>query len=149
LHGRIFEADEYNRGPNRAVSWGYALWRQRFGGDPRGVVESFGDAQRQSLQGRRRAAERKAAFPYTEATTLSIARVFKANPRPAFNAPSHQLSVYARLKPDVTFAQARAEMDRIGKDLEAQYPQLSRGHGAHVTSLPEEITGPSSARSSC
>src|SRR5687768_17945487 len=40
-------------------------------------------------------------------------------------------SVYARLKPDVTFAQARAEMDRIGKDLEAQYPQLSRGHGAH------------------
>ena len=50
--------------------------------------------------------------------------------------------MYARLKPDVSFEQARAEMDRIGKDLEAQYPQLSRGHGAHVTSLPEEVTGP-------
>jgi putative ABC transport system permease protein len=33
-------------------------------------------------------------------------------------------------------------MDRIGKDLEKTHPQLSRGHGAHVTSLPEEITGP-------
>ncbi len=33
-------------------------------------------------------------------------------------------------------------MDRIGKDLEQQYPRLSRGHGSHVTSLPEEITGP-------
>ena len=50
--------------------------------------------------------------------------------------------MYARLKPGVSVEQARAEMDRIGKDLEAQYPQLSRGHGAHVTSLPEEITGP-------
>ena len=33
-------------------------------------------------------------------------------------------------------------MDRIGKDLEQTYPTLSRGHGSHVTSLPEEITGP-------
>ena len=67
--------------------------------------------------------------------------MIQATPEPPSRA-SHQFSVYARLKPDVTFAQARAEMDRIGKDLEAQYPQLSRGHGAHVTSLPEEITGP-------
>ena len=81
-----------------------------------------------------------AAFPNTEAQ-IFVPLVIQANPDPP-SRTSHQFSVYARLKPGVTFAQARAEMDRIGKDLEAQYPQLSRGHGAHVTSLPEEITGP-------
>jgi putative ABC transport system permease protein len=33
-------------------------------------------------------------------------------------------------------------MDRIGKDLEKTYPQQSRGHGANVTQLTEEIKGP-------
>ena len=59
---------------------------------------------------------------------------------------SHNFNVFARLKPGVTMAQAVSEMDRIGKDLEKQYPQFSRGHGAHVTSLPDEITGPVSLK---
>ena len=42
----------------------------------------------------------------------------------------------------MSFEQARSEMDRIGKDLEKTYPQLSRGHGANVTRLTEEIIGP-------
>ncbi len=79
-----------------------------------------------------------AAFPNTEAQ-LFLPLVIQANPDPP-SRTSHQFTVYARLKPNVTFAQARAEMDHIGKDLESQYPQLSRGHGAHLTSLSEEIT---------
>jgi len=138
LHGRTFEAGEYTLGPNRAVILGHALWRQRFGGDP-GVVNRTVMLNGSPIKvvG---VLPANAAFPYTEAQ-LFVPLVIQANPDPP-SRTSHQFSVYARLKPGVTFAQARAEMDRIGKDLEAQYPQLSRGHGAHVTSLQEEITGP-------
>ncbi len=55
---------------------------------------------------------------------------------------SHFLAVYARLKPGVSFEQSRQDMDRIGQDLEQQYPTLSRGHGAHVVPLGEEVVKP-------
>jgi putative ABC transport system permease protein len=44
--------------------------------------------------------------------------LIQANPDPP-SRTSHQLRRVCALKPDVSFAQARAEMDRIGKDLEA------------------------------
>ena len=137
LHGRTFEADDYTL-TNRVVILGHALWRQRFGGDP-GVVNRSVMLNGSPIKvvG---VLPANAAFPNTDAQ-IFLPLVIQANPDPP-SRTSHQFSVYARLKPDVTFAQARAEMDRIGKDLEAQYPQLSRGHGAHVTPLPEEITGP-------
>jgi len=137
LHGRTFEPGDYTLA-NRGVILGHALWRQRFGGDP-GVVNRSVMINGSPIKvvG---VLPANAAFPYTDAQVF-LPLVIQANPDPP-SRTSHQFSVYARLKPDVTFAQARAEMDRIGKDLEAQYPQLSRGHGAHVTSLPEEITGP-------
>jgi len=137
LHGRTFEPGDYTIG-NRGVILGHAFWRQRFGGDPgvvnRSVMLNGGPIKVVGVL------PANAAFPNTDAQ-LFVPLVIQANPDPP-SRTSHQFSVYARLKPDVTLAQARAEMDRIGKDLEAQYPQLSRGHGAHVTSLPEEITGP-------
>jgi putative ABC transport system permease protein len=137
LHGRTFEAGDYNLA-DRVVVLSHAFWRQRFGGDPgvvnRSVMLNGGAIRVVGVL------PANAAFPNTEAQ-LFLPLVIQANPDPP-SRTSHQFSVYARLAPDVTFAQARAEMDRIGKDLEAQYPQLSRGHGAHVTSLPEEITGP-------
>jgi putative ABC transport system permease protein len=138
LHGRLFEAGEDTVGPNRAVILGHALWRQRFGSDP-GVVNRSVMLNGSPIKviG---VLPANAAFPNTTAQ-LFVPLVIQANPDPP-SRTSHQFSVYARLKPEVTLTQARAEMDRIGKDLEAQYPQLSRGHGAHVTSLPEEITGP-------
>ena len=137
LHGRTFEAGDYTL-TNRGVILGHAFWRQRFGGDP-GVVNRSVMLNGSPIKVLG-VLPANAAFPNTEAQFF-LPLVIQANPDPP-SRTSHQFSVYARLKPDVTFAQARAEMDRIGKDLEAQYPQLSRGHGAHVTSLPEEITGP-------
>ncbi len=136
-HGRTFEAGDYDLG-RRAVILGHALWRQRFGGDPgvvnRSVILNGSPIKVVGVL------PANAAFPNTEAQVF-LPLVIQAHPDPPSRV-LHQFSVYARLKPRVTFAQARAEMDRIGKDLEAQYPQLSRGHGAHVPSLPEEITGP-------
>src|SRR6185436_3443769 len=122
----------------RAVILGHALWRQRFGSDP-GVVNRSVMLNGSPIKviG---VLPANAAFPNTEAQ-LFLPLVIQANPDPP-SRTSHQFSVYARLKPGVSLTQARSEMDRIGKDLEQQYPQLSRGHGSHVTALQEEITGP-------
>jgi putative ABC transport system permease protein len=48
---------------------------------------------------------------------------------------SHGLQVYARLKPNVTMAQAGLAMEAIGAELERQYPVENRGHGANVVPM--------------
>jgi len=131
LHGRTFENGEDAVGRNRLVVLGHAIWRQRFGADA-GVV-----GRRIALNGIPYQVigvlPQNAVFPHGEAQ-MFVPLVLQAPPEPPSRV-SHQFLVYARLKPGVSFSQARSEMDRIGKDLERQYPDLSRGHGSHVTSL--------------
>ena len=138
LHGRTFEAGEDVIGRHRVVVLGHAIWRQRFGGDAAAVGRTImlNGIPHQVIG----VLPPDVAFPHSE-PQLFLPLVLQAPNEPPSRV-SHNYSVYARLKPGVTMAQALPEMDRIGKDLEQQYPQMSRGHGAHVTSLPEEITGP-------
>ena len=117
---------------------GHGIWQQRFGGDAGVVGRSImlNGVPFQVIG----VLPPDVVFPHGEAQMLVPLVLFTADEPPS--RTSHNFSVYARLKSGVSFEQARSEMDRIGKDLEKTYPQLSRGHGAHVTSLPEEITGP-------
>jgi putative ABC transport system permease protein len=136
--GRTFEPGEDTFGRHRLVILGHAAWRQRFGGDTSIVGRSI------TLNGVPfqvvGVLPPNAAFPHFDVQMLVPLVLFTAE-EPA-SRTSHNYGVYARLKPGVTFEQARSEMDRIGKDLEKTYPQLSRGHGANVTKLSQEITGP-------
>jgi predicted permease len=138
LHGRTFAAGEDEVGRNRVTILGHALWRQRFGGDAAVVGRTImlNGIPHQVIG----VLPPDAVFPHSE-PQLFLPLVLQAPNEPPSRV-SHNFTVYGRLKPNVSLAQARSEMDRIGKDLEQQYPQLSRGHGSHVTSLPEEITGP-------
>ena len=47
----------------------------------------------------------------------------------------------ARLKPGVTVAQARADMERVTRNLAAAFPDADRGIGASVTPLKKQIVG--------
>ena len=47
----------------------------------------------------------------------------------------------ARLKPGVTFEQARADMDRIGRNLEAAYPDSNKGSGIALVPLKTDVVG--------
>ena len=51
-------------------------------------------------------------------------------------------TLYARLKPGVTLAQARDAMDRLGKGIEKEHPDTNTGHSAWVTTLRDEYVGP-------
>jgi putative ABC transport system permease protein len=55
---------------------------------------------------------------------------------------SHNLDVYARLKPGVSMTQAQDEMARIGKQIQDANPQENRGHTAAAGSMRERYVGP-------
>jgi len=136
--GRTFETGEEVFGQHRVVILTHGLWQERFGGDPAALDRSImlnGVPHR--IVG---VLPANMTFPYSEARMFTPL-VLEAPGEPA-SRTSHNFGVFARLKPGVSFEQARSEMDRIGKDLEKTYPQLSRGHGANITSLSEEVTGP-------
>jgi len=138
LHGRSFAPDEAVLGRQTVVVLGYGLWQQRFGGEATAVgrnVTVNGVAHR--IVGVLGPEFESPAGP----VEIWSPMVLQAGSEPPPRA-SHQLSVYARMKPDVTLEQARAEMDALGRQLEAEYPNESRGHGAHVISLRERMVGP-------
>ena len=49
--------------------------------------------------------------------------------------------VIGRVKPGVTLAQARADMDRIGRNLAATYPDSNKGMGIALLPLKENMVG--------
>jgi putative ABC transport system permease protein len=51
------------------------------------------------------------------------------------------MAAVARLKPNVTLAQAQTEMDIIGARLEEQYKGFNSGWGVEVIALREQLTG--------
>ena len=135
MHGRGFTAEENLAGRNRVAVLSHALWQQRFGSDSSVVGRTI------MLQGLPHQVigvlPPDVAFPAGETRILTPA-VLQAGAEPPQRS-AHYLQVYGRLKPDATLEQARAEMDRIGRDLEAQYPDTNRGHGSHVEALAPDM----------
>lgn len=135
LHGRTFQQGEDALGRHRVVVLSHALWRQRFGSDPAVVGRSIVlDGIPNEVIG---ILPPTVEFPDVAAEIFAplVLRDGKSDPPRA----SHYLLVYARLNSVTSLEQARAEMDRIGSDLEKQYPQFNRNHGAHVTALGREV----------
>jgi putative ABC transport system permease protein len=135
LHGRTFQPGEDSVGRNRVVVIAHALWQQRFGGDPsvigrRIVLNGIPNEVIGVLPP-------DVEFPQAGAMVFAPV-VLSGGPQPPPRA-AHFLTVYARLKAGVPMEQARAEMDQIGRDLEAQHMDMSRGHGSHVTALAPEM----------
>jgi macrolide transport system ATP-binding/permease protein len=54
---------------------------------------------------------------------------------------THYLEVYARLKPGVTLAQAREEMNRIAASIRKANPDTNSGAGAVVLPLQDDLVG--------
>ena len=135
LYGRTFEPGEDTPGRNRVAVLDHAFWQQRFGADPAVIGRTI------MLQGIPHQVigvlPPGVVFPPGEARVFAPA-MMQVRSEPPLRA-SHYLDVYGRLKPGVAMEQARAEMDQIGRDLEAQYMSMSRGHGSHVTPLAPDM----------
>jgi predicted permease len=53
----------------------------------------------------------------------------------------HDLASVARLRPDISLGQARAEMNALQDNIDAANPATERGLGVHVAPLKEYVTG--------
>ena len=128
--GRIFTTDEDRPGHGQVVVISERLWRDRFGGD-RSVI-----GRPVTISGE----------PYTVVGVMPADFQFPPtadNAAPDIWTPiaepfhlyrgRHYMFVVARLKDGVTLAQAQTEMDAIAAGLEAELPQLNKGHGVNYS----------------
>ena len=132
--GRFFEPEEDKPGHNATVVLSYGLWQRRFGGDSNLIGRSINiDTQAATVVG---VLPQDFEFPYVQVELwrpLPLTEMFH------HNRGSHFLLVFARLRPQVTLQQAQAEMSAIAARLEAQYPDINRGHSTNVLPLREEL----------
>ena len=132
--GRMFQPDDETPGKHRVVILSHKLWQMRYGGQ-RDIV-----GRRVWLNGNAWdvVGVLPSSFRFVQEIDLWAPLVYG----PERSRVSHELEVYARLKPGVTFAQAVDAMDRLGLQLESEYPQENRGHGARVVPMRDEYVGP-------
>lgn len=146
LLGRTFTSEDDRLGANPTVMITEGLWRRRFGAAPDiigrkiilddkvrtvvGVVPSSFHLRIQNFQ-------------RGESLIDAYTPVGEYN-EPQFYSKRNAgwgLDGIARIKPGVTFEQARADMERVSRDLAAAYPDTNAQRKANLIPLKDEIVG--------
>lgn len=136
--GREFESSDDRAGANHVMMLGYSLWQRRFGGDPQVVGKTIllGTMPHKVIgvlpQGLTFPEETAALWVPLE-QTITLKDMQWRN--------SHYLEVFARLKPAVTLAQARAEMNEIAASLKRTYPDANSGAGTYILRVQDDLVG--------
>lgn len=135
LYGRTFTADEYQPGNNQVVVISYNLWQKRFGGDKNLLNQKL------TLNGRPFTVVgiMPADFQFPPDRDIWAPRIIRDSDF-QLRGPTYW-NVVARLKPDVTQAQAQNELNGIAARLATQYPDTNGEMGVTVESLSELLTG--------
>jgi putative ABC transport system permease protein len=129
LYGRHFTPEEEAIGGPRVVILSYRLWQRRYGGDPSIVGRSIRlDGVDQTVVGIM-PRDFRLWLP-AEAFLITDAQIWKPLQYNYANQPPRNFTlftVFGRLKPGVTFAQAQAEMAGIARQLRAEHPVHEAG----------------------
>jgi predicted permease len=134
--GRTFTADDDQPGKDRVVILSNGLWKRQFGSDPHVLGKPL------ELNGK--PMQIIGVMPPDFAFPSKDVQLWKPLALPERDRASRSgffLSVIGRLKPGVTTAQARAEMTRIGSEIEAAHPDSNKGHGVWVVPLLLQVVG--------
>ncbi len=136
--GREFAPADDHAGASPVVMLSHSLWERRFGGSP-GVL---GKPLQMGMTSYTIVGVLPAglAFPDPD-VALWVPLEQTLTPENMHWRNSHYLNVYARLKPGVTLAQAREEMNRIAQDLKHENPDSNSGAGTFILPLQEDIAG--------
>ena len=128
LMGRVFEESETYAGADAVTVLSYGTWQRVFAADPAIVGRTI------TLNGHATKVvgvmPEQFFFPGRDAQLWQPfgvpPEVFKTVRRP------HQYSIVARLKPDATFDQAKADMTSIAGALEREYPDTNTQMGVRL-----------------
>jgi len=137
LLGRSFrpEEDQLGAGPVALISDG--LWSRKFGSSPNVLGKSI------TVDGRSYAIVGVVAAKsplYTAADVLTPLGQYNEAPFRDRRASLGTMGI-ARMKPGVTLAQARADMDSVARNLAAEYPDANKGTGIVVGPLRDDVIG--------
>jgi len=138
LLGRVFTAEEDQpNGPLVAVL-SDGLWRSRFGGDP----DIIGQTLLLSGKSFTVLGVMPAEFTFPGEATLWTPVQTGLADSDRQGRGERSLSAIARLKPGITFEQARAEMDTLGTRLAREYPDANKNRHIEMVSLLDSQVGP-------
>jgi predicted permease len=134
IMGRAFTASDDVKGVPGTVILSYALWQAQFGADPsvlgRKILLNDEPYTVIGVMGR------EFRYPSPTATFWIPVRFDESDYE---NRNNHWLDAVARLKPGVTVAQARAEMEVIGARSRQQYPLENKDVAIELRRLAEEV----------
>ncbi|PYT30577.1 MAG: ABC transporter permease [Acidobacteria bacterium] len=138
--GRVFLPEEEQPGRDNVTLLSHGLWRRRFGADP-------------TLIGRKLVINGRSFqvvgvlppdFQYAADLDLWTPLAFSNDDLSPSHRGSHGMEVLARIKPELSFARARADMDAVARrmmELHPEYPYKQYEFGLIVTPLLEEMVG--------
>jgi predicted permease len=142
LMGRMFTAEEDQLGAGRVALINGGFWKRKFGSSP----DVLGRRLMLDGEGYTIIGVVPASFHLTLPNFPDDGDVYVPIGQwthPFFHQRSYALGMKAigRLKPGVSFAQARADMDRVAQNLAAAFPQADAGEGARLEPLKEKMIG--------
>ncbi len=139
--GRAFLPEEDREGGPRAVVISHGLWQRRFGGDPRLLGETLTfDGNGYTVVGIMPSGFAFPKFPKPAEVWVALSRDPDPTLARKFARGATYLSVLARLKQNVTFEQAQAELDTIAGRLQQQHPHFNIDTGLKLTPLDEQAS---------
>lgn len=132
--GRAFLAEEDRPGHDHVAILSHSLWKRRFGADPSLVGRAILlNGESYVVAGVLPATFRLWTLPAQIWTPL----VFREEHLLPAGRQSHDLYVIARLKPDASIRQARAEMESLARRAAQDFPEAEKGWSATVFTLQE------------
>ncbi len=141
--GRIFAAEEGPEGNNteggdQVVVLSHALWQRRFGGNPAVINQKITiDNRIVTVIG-----VMPPQFQYPPGVEFWLPFRFPASPQDAYRSREVRLlRPVARLKPGVTMAEAKAEVEIIARRLQSLYPRTNANKSLFLTPLQERLIG--------
>jgi putative ABC transport system permease protein len=133
--GRTFAPDEGQPGHQQVVVLKHSLWQRRFGADPNIINQTI------RLNGKSFTVigvmPEDFNYPFNGGE-IWAPLVFDA--KDLINRGGHYLQVMGLLKPGVSSAQGREDLNAIAARLAAQFPETNAGRGVNVLSLTQDAT---------
>ena len=142
--GRSFDLRDEGPGAARVAILGDGLWRSRFGGR----ADVIGQMIRLNDEPHEIVGVMPVGIDYPDRAALWTPSHWRVPDDPLVPAedPSSQrdhgyLWVLARLKPSVTRREALADMDRVSRDLERDYPDSNKDAAVAIVALRDALVG--------
>ena len=137
--GRMFTEADDRYGAARTALVSHGFWQRRFGGE-RNVI---GQTLRVTNESYTVIGVLPPGFEYFGAADVFTPLGLDLAPDSAFAGRGNSAFAFyavARLKPDVTVAQANSEMNAIGQQLAREYPRFNEGKSAQAERLQDVMS---------